>query len=74
VTDQPSTLKCRRYFCDFKRTTTTGGSGTTADSAATTPVVDPKVASEFGLDADQLPILLKNILFLNQLRVSFLTS
>ncbi|MBP7898721.1 MAG: hypothetical protein WC101_01350 [Candidatus Gracilibacteria bacterium] len=41
-------------------TTTTGGSGTTpADSAATTPVVDPKVASEFGLDADQLADIAK---------------
>lgn len=40
---------------------TTSGSGATpvTDSTVTTPVVDPKVASEFGLDADQLADIAK---------------
>ncbi len=40
---------------------TASGSGATpiTDSTATTPVVDPKVASEFGIDADQLADIAK---------------
>lgn len=43
-------------------TVTTGSSGgtpVTDSTATTTPVVDPKVASEFGLDADQLADIAK---------------